>query len=104
MRKNILIISIQGLGNTVMFEPTLRYLLKGKNINISVVMSNNGSYQFAKYLHGGAVNYYIWDEAENTVCNIINLVRKWRKKKFDIGYATYPSAKRENIFTQSRSV
>jgi ADP-heptose:LPS heptosyltransferase len=105
----ILIISLQGLGNTVMFEHIFRKIIeKGNNNEIHFVISNNGSYQFVRSLHYeyDKIKFYIWDETRSDICNIIKLIIDLRKISFDTAYAVHPNGKRENLllfFTKAKS-
>lgn len=97
MQENVLIISLQGLGNTVMLTPILKYLDKQNKKIITLVLPDNGSYQFIKSLNLKTVKkIYVWKEKERTIQNILQLTKQLRNEKFNVAYATYPSAKREN--------
>jgi heptosyltransferase-2 len=97
----ILIISLQGLGNTVLLGSILDYYLKYHNpVQLTLVLSNNGSYQFIKSIHNDSdINYCVWDESKATFRNFLTLIKKLRGHKFDIIFTTFPSAKRENVLS-----
>lgn len=97
MKENVLIISLQGLGNTVMLMPILKYLDKQNKKMITLVLSDNGSCQFIKSLNLKTVKkIYVWKEKEKTIQNIVQLTKQIKNEIFDVAYAAYPSAKREN--------
>jgi len=96
--KSILIISLQGLGNTVIFSPILKYLDSIKKCKIDVVLSDNGSSQYINSLKLSSINQVIiWRTSQRPLTNILNIYLRIRKSKYEIAYSTYPSGKRENI-------
>jgi len=93
----VLILSLQGLGNTIMLTRILRYMNEENKVRISLVLSDNGSYQYVNALNLTNIeNIYVWNEGKKSVQNVVQLVKQLRKNKFNTVYATYPSGKREN--------
>jgi len=92
----ILIISLQGIGNTLMTLYAAEMLKDNSNAEISFVVSNNGSHKLVlSQLSENDV--YIWDETKSSFRNIVRLTREIRKTYFDEVYLAYPSWKREGV-------
>ena len=94
-RQNILIVSLQGIGNTALLLPVIGVLGRAGNYDMDVAVSNNGSN--ALMLNNPAVKkIYVWDEKQSGLKNILRLRPELKNKNYDASYAAYPNWTREN--------
>lgn len=91
-----LIISLQGIGNTVLTIPALKYLYNQGHI-LDMVISGN-AYDTVKALNI-LRNVFIYDENASFIKNILRLKKKIGGNNYDAVYAMYPNGKRENILS-----
>ena len=104
MKKSVIIISLQGLGNTIILLPVIKSYLRenkySKTDNISLIVSNNGSSKIMEYeLKKYHISIIEWNEKKNSLFNLIKIFLKIYTIKYDVLFAAFPSAKRENILT-----
>ncbi len=104
MKKSVIIISLQGLGNTIILLPVIKSYLRenkySKTDNISLIVSNNGSSKIMEYeLKKYHISIIEWNEKKNSLYNLIKIFLKIYTFKYDVLFAAFPSAKRENILT-----
>ena len=97
-RRRWLIISLQGLGDTIMLTPLLRRLDAMPDVSLTMVLSDNGSAQYIRTLHLRRLSeIYIWRERDSAVKNILRLAPLLARDAFDTAVATYPSGRRESL-------
>lgn len=93
--RNVLIISLQGIGNTLMAMYAAEKLAEKTPCKISAVVSSN-SRELALLLFPEN-RVWIWDETKSIIKNVGWLLNKLRQNNFDEVYLAYPSGKREGI-------
>ncbi len=93
--KSVLLISVQGIGNTVLMTPVIE-AIAAKGYHVDVVVSDNGSHEVLK-LRNDVRRRYVWRERENVVKNLLRLRSEMRRARYDAAYALYPNGKRENV-------
>ncbi len=94
--RNILIICLQGIGNTLMALYAAEKLVKVYPGRLSMVVSNNGSHELALSQFPDS-KVYIWDECKSSAKNIVRLGWELRDAEFEEVFLAYPSGKREGV-------
>jgi ADP-heptose:LPS heptosyltransferase len=91
----ILVVSIQGIGNTTLLLPVIRQMAIQNKCELDIVISNNGSHEI---LQGNPYigRVYIWDERKASLQNLLILREQLRQTMYDVAYAAYPNWSREN--------
>jgi ADP-heptose:LPS heptosyltransferase len=93
-----LIISLQGLGDTIMLTPVVRSIAEEPGAQISLVVSDNGSWQYVESLGlQGVRSIYAWHERDGVLRNILRLGWQLLQTEFDVAVATYPAGRREAL-------
>ena len=93
--RNILIVSLQGIGNTALLLPVIHKLANQNVQALDIVVSNNGSAQLLLN-NPGIRHVYVWDEKESGLKNVYRLWKEFRGIKYDVTYAAFPNWTREN--------
>ena len=94
--KKILVVCLQGIGNTLMTLYALEKFMEGRTGRLSIVTSNNGSHELAlSQLPDDQL--YIWDESKSAASNIFHLGCEFLRERFDEVYLAYPSGGREGM-------
>ena len=97
-KKNILIITLQGLGNSIINLNLIKDILTNDNYHLSIVISNNGSEQiYREIFNNYKLDFITWFEGKSTLNNSLRIFFKNIMKKFEYAYALFPSGKRENV-------
>lgn len=92
--KTALVISLQGIGNTVLMTPVIS-ALNERGCSVDVVASDNGSNEILG-LCSGIRRTYFWNEKYSAGSNVWRLRAELRPEKYDVAFALYPNGKREN--------
>jgi lipopolysaccharide heptosyltransferase II len=92
--KSALLISVQGIGNTVLMTPVIK-ALTDSGYEVDAVVSDNGSHEVLKLLKEVRKGY-LWKEGDGSVNNLLRLRAELRRTKYAVAYALYPNGKREN--------
>lgn len=92
--KSALLISVQGIGNTVLNTPVIRMLTDG-GYSVDVVVSDNGSHEVLRLL-GDVRKQYLWRERHGAISNVLRLSSELRRERYSVAYGLYPNGKREN--------
>lgn len=92
--KSVLLISVQGIGNTVLMTPVIE-ALTGVGYEVDAVVSDNGSHEILQ-LCRDVRKQYLWRERDGAVRNFLRLRTEFRRDQYDAAYALYPNGKREN--------
>src|SRR5262245_49151181 len=92
--KTALVISLQGIGNTVLITPIIS-ALNERGYSVDVVVSENGSHEILG-LCSGVRNTYFWKEGGSAAKNLWRLRAELRAEPYDIAFGLYPNGKREN--------
>src|SRR5258708_226008 len=93
--KNALLISVQGIGNTVLMTPVIRSLAEA-GYEVDALVSDNGSDEILAR-NANANKQYLWIENEGLIKNVLRLRSELRRVQYDVAYALYPNGKRENF-------
>src|SRR5262245_22206776 len=93
--KQALIISVQGIGNTVLMTPSIA-ALSDMGYAVDVLVSDNGSQRILR-LCPSVRSTYVWQERASTFANLWRLLKDLRGQRYDVAYALYPNGKRENV-------
>ena len=91
--KRVLLISVQGIGNTVLMTPVIK-ALRDRGCQVDVIVSDNGSHEIVS-LTNGVGKCYLWHENDSSLSNLSRL-RSEVSEAYDVAYALYPNGKREN--------
>lgn len=94
--RSILIICLQGIGNTLMALYAVEKLIEVCPARLSIVLPNNGSHELA-HSQFPQSKVYIWDESKSAAKNIMRLGFELIQTNFDEVYLAYPSGKREGV-------
>lgn len=88
--KKILVICASGIGNTILFTPTLRGLRKGlPKAKVTLLVTKS---VFAEPIKGSKLaNQIVVFENGNSLWKKIKLIHKLRKEKFDYSLTAFPS-------------
>ncbi len=92
-----LLISLQGIGNTILAVPALKCLYDQGRV-LDMVVSDNGSHHIVKAL-GILRNVYIYKEKVSFIKNALRLKKDLKDNEYDTLYAMYPNGKRENFLS-----
>ena len=92
--KTALVISLQGIGNTVLMTPVIS-ALNERGYSVDVVVSDNGSNEILG-LCSGIRRTYFWKEGSSPARNVWRLGTELRSGKYEAAFALYPNGKREN--------
>ncbi len=90
-----LIITVQGIGNTILALPALQ-ALKAKGASMDAIVSGNGSSDILAQMNL-VDEILVWDERKAPWMNFLNLGSKLLGRKYSDAYALCPAGKRENI-------
>jgi heptosyltransferase-2 len=93
--QSALLISVQGIGNTVLMTPVITSLADG-GYEVDTIVSDNGSNEIVA-LTGNVRKQYVWIEHDGVIRNLIRLGSELRHARYDEAYALYPNGKRENV-------
>jgi len=93
----ILLISLQGIGNTILTTPAIKYLYQQGN-TLDAVISDNGSNRIVESSEM-LRNVYIYKEKEGVIKNSLRLKRMIDCNNYEVVYAMYPNGKRENFLS-----
>jgi ADP-heptose:LPS heptosyltransferase len=91
----ILLITTQGIGNTVLALPIFE-TFAAAGCSLDLVLSNNGSAELARAL-GLGDHIHQWDEARSSLANLFSLRSALKEARFDAAYALAPAGRRENL-------
>ena len=98
--KKIGIVSLQGIGNTILLLPFIKALIEHKN-EITLIVSNNGSNEIVKCFFSSAQCFLIiWDEQKSNLHNIINIYKKTYPLDLEYIYGAYPHGKRVSLLVR----
>jgi heptosyltransferase II len=92
--KSALVISAQGIGNTVMMTPIINSLANAA-YEVDAIVSDNGSQEILA-LTPRLRKSYVWLEREGATRNLFRLRSELGRARYDVAYALYPNGKREN--------
>jgi len=92
--KRVLLISVQGIGNTVLMTPVIT-ALAGQGYEVDAVVSDNGSHE-ALDLCLDLRRRFVWRERQSVAGNLWRLRDELRHEQYDWACALYPNGKREN--------
>jgi heptosyltransferase-2 len=92
--KRALLISVQGIGNTVLMTPAITALSDGGYV-VDALVSDNGSHDILR-LCPKVRRIYVWTERASSFSNLLQLRAELRQEEYDIACALYPNGKREN--------
>ncbi len=93
--QSALLISVQGIGNTVLMTPVITSLAD-KGYEVDTIVSDNGSDEIVA-LTGNVRKRYLWIEHDGVIRNLMRLRLELRQARYDEAYALYPNGKRENV-------
>lgn len=91
--KSALVISVQGIGNTVLMTPVINSLAKAYAVD--AIVSDNGSQEILA-LSPNVRKRYLWREHDGVIRNLVRLRSELGQSRYDVAYALYPNGKREN--------
>lgn len=89
-----LVISVQGIGNTVLITPIINSLSQAA-YDVDAIVSDNGSQEIVA-LTPNVRKRYLWLEHDGVIGNLLRLRSELRLSRYDVAYALYPNGKREN--------
>jgi lipopolysaccharide heptosyltransferase II len=92
--KSALVISVQGIGNTVLMTPVVKSLAED-GYEVDTVVSDNGSHEIIA-MTPNVRQRYLWIEQDRVVSNLLRLRSELSHDQYDVAYALYPNGKREN--------
>lgn len=92
--KRALVISVQGIGNTVLMTPIVDSLAQAA-YEVDVIVSDNGSHEIVA-LSPNVRKRYLWREHDRVIRNLFRLRSELAQARYDVAYALYPNGKREN--------
>lgn len=92
--KSALVISVQGIGNTVLMTPMINSLAQAA-YEVDAVVSDNGSQEILA-LSPNVRKRYLWLEGDGVIGNLFRLRAELGHSRYDVAYALYPNGKREN--------
>ena len=92
--KRALVISVQGIGNTVLMTPIINSLTKAA-YEVDAIVSDNGSQEILG-LTPNVRKRYVWLEHDGVIGNLLRLRSELGQSRYDVAYALYPNGKREN--------
>ena len=93
--KSALVISVQGIGNTVLMTPFVRSLA-ADGYEVDTIVSDNGS-QDIMAMTLNVRKRYLWIEQDKVIRNLLRLRSELGHGRYDVAYALYPNGKRENV-------
>lgn len=92
--KSALVISVQGIGNTVLMTPVIDSLARAA-YQVDAIVSDNGSHEILT-LTPNVRKRYLWLEHDGVISNLFRLRSELGRSRYDVAYALYPNGKREN--------
>src|SRR5258708_17151140 len=92
--RRALVISVQGIGNTVLITPVINSLAQAE-YEVDAIVSNNGSHEILA-LTPNVRTRYLWIEGDSVIGNLLRLKSELGRARYDVAYALYPNGKREN--------
>lgn len=92
--KSALVISVQGIGNTVLMTPVVKSLTED-GYQVDTVISDNGSHDIMA-MTPNVRQRYLWVEQDRVISNLLRLRSELSHDHYDVAYALYPNGKREN--------
>jgi ADP-heptose:LPS heptosyltransferase len=92
--KSALVISVQGIGNTVLMTPVVKSLAED-GYEVDTVVSDNGSHEIMA-MTPNVRQRYLWIEQDKVISNLLRLRSELGHDQYDVAYALYPNGKREN--------
>ena len=92
--KSALVISVQGIGNTVLMTPIINSLAKAE-YEVDAIVSDTGSQEILG-LSSNVRKSYLWLEQDGVISNLLRLRSELGQSRYDVAYALYPNGKREN--------
>ena len=92
--KSALVISVQGIGNTVLMTPVVESLAED-GYEVDTVVSDNGSHEIMA-MTPNVRKGYLWLEHDGVLRNLFRLRSELGQSRYDVAYALYPNGKREN--------
>jgi ADP-heptose:LPS heptosyltransferase len=92
--KNALVISVQGIGNTVLMTPMINSLAQAA-YEVDAIVSDNGSHEILA-LTPNVRKRYLWREGDRIIANLLRLRSELGQSRYDVAYALYPNGRREN--------
>lgn len=93
--RKVILLSCQGIGNTVLCFPIFQYF-KQKGYECDCVVSDNGASKLLKHF-SLTDNIFEWKEKKSPVKNWARLRFLLNRNKYDAVYALSPSGRRENF-------
>jgi len=94
-KMRILIVSMQGIGNTALLLPVIRKIAVRDKCELDIAVSNNGSAHIL--LNNPDIRrIYVWDEKKNGLHNLLRLRKELKPNKYDAVYSAFPNWSREN--------
>jgi heptosyltransferase-2 len=93
--KTALVISAQGIGNTVLMTPVIETLTE-MGYQVDALVSDNGAHEVLQ-LRKDVCKQYLWRESDSTLRNFLRLRTELHWQQYDSAFALYPNGKRENV-------
>jgi len=92
--KRVLLISMQGIGNTLLIIPAMSWLSE-QGCQVDVIVSDVS--QEVLMRNPDVSRIILWRERRSVVRNVLSVYSEIRKTGYDAVFAMYPNARRENL-------
>src|SRR5436305_6273909 len=92
--KSALVISVQGIRNTVLMTPVIDSLAMAA-YEVDAIVADNGSQEILA-LCPNVRKRYLWREHDGVIRNLLRIRSELGRSRYDVAYALYPNGKREN--------